>query len=338
MRMFLARRAMSAALVLVSVSILTFVIARVLPADPAALYAGRRQRAAQIQAVRIKLGLDQPLPQQYLRFVGTMVQGDWGVSFKTKRPIGQDILTLLPSTLELLFTSMLITVIFGISLGAMSGWTELRLLNRLGQWLALLGVATPPFWLAMLLQLLFFGWLRWLPISGRISNETELFNPITQITGMAVLDALLTTNWLAAGDALQHLILPAIVLAISPTCLLFRLTRAAMLETKAEMYVTAARARGVRTMRLLFRHAMKTILGPLLNALGLILAYSLTGTILVETMFDWPGLGRYLTEAILDSDFPVIMVVTLITTIAFVWVDFMADVIQAWVDPRASLS
>ena len=338
MRMFLARRALSGLLVLVSVSILTFVIAQVLPADPAALYAGRRQRAAQIQAVRVKLGLDQPLPQQYLRFVGAIVQGDWGVSFKTKRPIGQDILTLLPSTLELLFASMLITVIFGIPLGALSGWTLSHPLNQMGQWLALLGVTMPPFWLAMLLQLFFFGWLRWLPIAGRLSNETELFNPITHITGVAVLDALLTTNWMAAGDALQHLILPAVVLAINPTCLLFRLTRAAILETKAEMYVTAARARGVCEFRLLFRHAMKIVLNPLLNALGLILAYSLAGTILVETMFDWPGLGRYLTEAILDSDFPVIMVVTLIATVGFVWIDFMADVIQAWVDPRASLS
>lgn len=338
MARFLIRRLVSALFVVVGVSILTFVVARLAPSDPAALYAGRRQTVQQIEAARIKLGLDQPLPVQYARFVAELLRGDLGISLKTKRPIGQDILIYLPPTLELVFASFLMAALVGIPLGAIAGANANRWFDHAGRAIAIIGVSIPVFWLALILQSVFFGDLRLLPLSGRVSNEIDLFNPITRITGLNLIDAAITGNWAGWMDAARHLVLPAIVLAAYPVCLLFRLTRAAMIETMAENYIVAARARGVARFRLLFKHALRNAMTPALNALGLVFAYSLTGAVLVETIFAWPGLGRYVTDAILGGDFPIIIVVTLLVTLCYVGVNLIIDLVQAWLDPRVRLS
>lgn len=338
MARYLLRRLIGALAVLVSVSVVTFVVARLLPSDPAALYAGRRQTVEQIEAARIKLGLDQPLPVQYGRFVADVLRGDLGISFKTKRSIGQDILSLLPPTLELVFASIVLSALVGIPLGAIAGAYAGRWVDRAGRAVAAIGIAVPIFWLALILQLVFFGELGLLPLSGRVSNDLDLFNPITKITGLNLVDAALTGNWEGWLDAARHLVLPAFVLAVYPICLLFRLTRAAMIEALAEQYIVAARARGVPRFRLLFKHAFKNALIPALNALGLVFAASLTGAVLVETIFAWPGLGRYVTDAILAVDFPVIIAVTLVVTVCYVVVNLITDLIQVWLDPRGVLS
>jgi peptide/nickel transport system permease protein len=335
---FVLRRLLSALVVVIGVSLVTFVVARLVPSDPAALYAGPRQTAQRIEAARDKLGLDQPLPAQYARFAMELLRGDMGISLKTKRPIGQDILTYLPPTLELVFASVLISALIGIPLGAIAGANVNRWFDHAGRVIAIIGLAIPAFWLALILQLVFFGELRLLPLSGRVSSELDLFNPITKITGLHLIDTAIAGHWEGWADAARHLALPTLVLSVYPVCLLFRLTRTAMIEALAEQYIIAAQARGVPRFRLLFRHALRNALIPALNALGLVFAYSLTGAVLVETIFAWPGLGRYVTDAILASDFPVIIVVTLLVTVFYVAVNLITDLAQAWLDPRARLS
>lgn len=335
--LYILRRLLLAAVVLASLSVVTFTIARVVPSDPAALYAGQRARAEQIAAAREKLGLDRPLYRQYLDFMRDALRGDFGISFKTKRPILQDILILLPATLELVIASTLLAFVIGIPAGVWAAAKAGGGFDQASRIIAIAGVSVPAFWLALMLQLLFFRWLGWLPLSGRVANDTALFNPIQPITGFFLLDAALTGNWRAGGDAAWHLVLPALTLAAYPVGLTLRMTRATMREVLREQYIVTARAQGFPEALILFRYALKNALAPTLTVLGLTLAYSLTGAVLVEVIFAWPGLGRYLTEAVLGVDFPVIVAVTLIVTVFYVLIHLIVDLLQAMLDPRVVL-
>jgi peptide/nickel transport system permease protein len=200
--------------------------------------------------------------------------------------------------------------------------------------LAIAGVSAPAFWLAMILQLVSFRELGWLPLSGRISNVIAINHPVTPITGMVGLDALLTGNWPAFRNAAAHLVLPAATLAAYPLGLTIRMTRASMGEALGERYVLAATALGLGRRTVLVDYALRNALAPTLTLVGLCFAFALTGAFLVEIVFSWPGLGRYVAEAILAVDFPVIMAVTLIVTAVYVVVNLLVDLAQAWLDPR----
>ena len=336
MLQFLVRRLLAALLVLLSVSLLTFVIARLVPSNPAALYAGQRPTEAQIASARKRLGLDRPLPVQYAIFMGDMLRGDLGVSFKTKHAIAEDLKIFFPSTLELVLAAMALSGLIGLPLGVMAGANAGSWFDRVSRLLTISGVSIPSFWLVLILQLLLSGWLGILPLSGRVSRDIDLLNPIGRITGLNVIDAILTGNWDGLLDVLHHLILPTVVLATYPLSLVFRMTRVSMLETLREKYIVAAQARGVTRARLLFRHALKNALIPSLNVLGLSFAFALTGSVLIEVVFVWPGLGKYITDAILNADFPVIIAVTLLVAVVYVCVNFIMDVLQAVLDPRVA--
>ncbi len=334
---YILRRLALAIVVLVGVMLLTFIVARVVPSDPAALYAGPRPSAQQIADVRVKLGLDQPMPVQFARYVGGILQGDLGQSFKTRRPIVDDLRTFLPATLELVIAATLLAVIVGIPVGVIAaagrgGWFDV--FSRL---FSVAGVSIPSFWLALLLQLLFFTILGWLPLGGRLDNTTALLNPITPITGFYTIDAALEGNWSAWFDALRHLILPTVVLATYPIGLTIRMLRAAMIEVLSEPYITAARAVGLPRRAILFRFALKNAIVPTLTALGLSFAYSITGAFLVETVFLWPGVGKYVTDAVLNVDFPVVMAVTLVVTVIYIAINLLTDIAQSILDPRVKL-
>ena len=334
---YILRRLLLAIVVLVGVMQLTFIISRVVPSDPAALYAGPRPNAQQIATIRVKLGLDQPLPAQFARSVGSILQGDLGQSFKTRRPILDDLRAFLPATLELVIAATLLAIVVGIPVGVISAASRGRAFDVFSRLFSVGGVSIPSFWLALILQLVFFSALNWLPLGGRLDNKTALLNPIKTVTGFYTIDAPITGNWSAWVDALRHLILPTVVLATYPVGLTIRMIRAAMIEVLAEPYITAARAAGLPTRAILFRFALKNAIVPTLTVLGLSFAYSITGAFLVETVFLWPGVGKYVTDAVLNVDFPVVMAVTLVVTVIYIAINLLTDLLQAMIDPRVKL-
>ena len=334
---YILRRLVMAVAVLISVSIVTFFIARVVPSDPAAAWVGSHPTPEQIAQARESLGLDRPLYEQYFRYMQGILQGDLGNSVKTHQPISTDLKTYFPATLELVLVSMLIAVLFGIPLGVFSGSEKGSLLDHATRLLAIAGVSLPTFWLGLILQLIFFGRLGLLPLNGRISTEIGLYNPIAQITGFYLIDSAITGNWVAFKDALLHIILPAFTLATYPLGLTIRMTRSTMIEVLNEKYILAARVAGISERTVLFVLALKNAIIPTITVLGLSFVYSLTGAILVEVIFSWPGLGTYVTNAVLSIDFPVIVSVTLLVTVFYVFVNLILDLAQAMIDPRVTL-
>jgi peptide/nickel transport system permease protein len=334
---YIARRLLLAALVLLSVSAITFIISRVVPSNPAALWVGPHPTNEQIAAARIKLGLDQPLYVQYFRYMNDLFHGDFGVSVKSHQPVLTDMKSYLPATLELVIMGMIMAVLVGIPLGVLSGAKKYSLLDHSSRLLAVAGVSMPTFWMALLLQFFFFGRLKLLPLGSRVSREISLFNPIQHITGFYVIDSLVSGNWQALRSTLIHLILPAFTLSTYAIGLTIRMTRSTMIEVLEEGYITAARAAGIPERTILFRLALKNAIVPTLTVLALSFVYSLTGAILVEVIFAWPGLGSYVTSAILNIDFQVIMAVTLVVTIFYVLINLLLDIIQTFLDPRVTL-
>lgn len=334
---YIVKRLLLAFLVLFGVSVITFTIARLVPSDPAALYVGPRARPEQREAARIKLGLDRPLYEQYLRYMGEVLRGDFGISVRSHRPIIDDLKIFLPATLELVFVSMIFTVVIGIPLGVVSGAFKDRWVDHFSRVFAVINVSTPVFWLALLLQLLFVRQLGLLPIGGRVSREIAILAPIEQITGFYLVDTALAGNWAAFRDVLRHLVLPSLALASYGIGLSIRMTRATMVEVLQQKYITAAWASGLTRRTVYFRMALKNAIVPTLTVLGLNFVWQISGAMLVEIVCLWPGLGTYLVRAILTIDFPVVVSVALIVTIFYVLINLFLDILQAMIDPRVSL-
>jgi peptide/nickel transport system permease protein len=334
---YIIRRLAMAVLVVISVSIITFFIARVIPSDPAAAWVGAHPTREQIAQAREQLGLDLPLHEQYLRYMRALLHGDLGTSVRTHQPIATDLKTFLPATMELVLAGMVMAVVIGIPLGVLSGARKGSLLDHLTRLLSIAGVSMPTFWLGLLLQLFFFGRLGLLPLGSRLSTEVALYHPVEQITGFHLIDAALTGNWVALKDALTHVLLPAFTLGTYAIGLTIRMTRSTMIEVLGEKYILAARVAGIPERVVLFVLALKNAIIPTITVLGLSFVYSLTGAILVEVIFSWPGLGSYVTDAVLSIDFPVIVSVTLVVTLFYVFINLFLDLVQAMLDPRVTL-
>lgn len=335
---YVIKRLVMAVFVLISVSVITFFIARVVPSDPAAAWVGAHPTPQQIAQAREQLGLDRPLYEQYLRYMADLLHGNLGTSVRSHQPIASDLRIFLPATLELVLAGMLIAVVIGIPLGVLSGAKRGSLLDHLTRLFSIAGVSMPTFWLGLLLQLFFFSRLGILPLGGRISTEISLYHPITEITGFYLVDSLITGNWTAFFDALVHIILPAFTLATYAIGLTIRMTRSTMIEVLNQKYILAARIAGIPERTVLFVLALKNAIIPTITVLGLSFVYSLTGAILVEIIFSWPGLGTYVTNAVLSIDFPVIVSVTLVVTVFYVFVNLLLDLLQAMLDPRVTLT
>jgi ABC-type dipeptide/oligopeptide/nickel transport system permease component len=335
---FLLRRLLTSIFVLLGVSVITFCIARVVPVDAAASYIGPEARPDEIARVRVKLGLDKPLPVQYAIYMSDLFQGDLGNSISTKRPITQEIFSRLPATLELLFAGMFIAILFGIPLGVLSARWNTKLPDVLIRLLSIVGVSMPAFFLGLLLQIIFFRNLGLLPLAGRLDSDMRFVSPVTEITGFIVLDSFLTQNWIAFKDALLHLILPALTLAAYPIGLIARMTRAAMLEVLEQDYIRTARAYGIPERVITYLYALKNAISPTLTVIGLTFAFALTGTFFVEIIFNWPGLGLFTTRSLLNLDYPAIMGMTLFGAGGYVLVNLVVDLLQAMIDPRVSLN
>ncbi|MFO7539946.1 MAG: ABC transporter permease [Chloroflexota bacterium] len=334
---FILRRLATSILVLVGVSIITFSLARVIPSNAAALYIGPRARPADIERVTRELGLDRPLPVQYAVYMRDMLRGDWGTSIGTKRPVLQEIGDRLPATLELLLTAMLLATTIGVPLGVLSARWQGRPLDTSVRVISILGVSLPAFWLGLLLQILFFRNLEWLPLAGQYSTELRFSSPIEPVTGFLLLDAALGQNWVGLKDAALHLILPAVTLAAYPLGLIARMTRGTMLEVLEQDYIRTARAYGIRERVVIYVYALRNGIGPTLTVVGLTLAFALTGAFFVEVIFNWPGLGQFTVRSLLNVDYPAIMGITLFGAAGYVMLNLLVDILQAWVDPRISL-
>jgi peptide/nickel transport system permease protein len=338
MTRFILRRLAGSALVLLGLSVITFALARVVPSNPAAIYIGPKARPEEIARVAQELGLDRPLPVQYLTYMRDMLTGDWGTSIGTKRPVLEEIVDRLPATLELIGAAMLLAVPLGILLGVLSARWQRRPPDLLVRLVSIVGVSIPAFWLGLLLQVVFFRTLGLLPLTGRVDADLRFTSPIVEVTGLYLVDAVVSGNWTALRDVAWHLVLPAVTLAAYPAGLIARMTRASMLEAIGQDYVRAARAAGIRESLITYRLALKNALIPVTTVVGLTLAYSLTGTFFVEVVFNWPGLGTFAVKGLLNLDYPVVMGITLFGAIGYVLINLAVDIAQSWLDPRTRLA
>jgi peptide/nickel transport system permease protein len=333
---FLARRLLLLVLVLWGMTVVTFVISHVVPGDPVRALAGPHASASEIATLRHQYGMDRPLPVQYLDYLGRLVHGDLGTSLVTRRPVLSDLVQFFPATVELTLTSLLLALVIGIPLGvtaatrAGSVWSDHG--SRL---ISLVGVSMPVFWLGLLAQLIFYRQLNWLPSSGRLSL---LATPPSGPTGFYLLDTALGGDWSSFGDTLSHLVLPAGTLALGSLAIVTRMTRTAMLETLGQDYVRTARAKGLPEWRVVYAHALKNALLPILTVIGLQVGYLLSGDFLTETVFSWPGIGLYAVSAITSLDFPAIMGVSLVVSLVYVLINLTVDFLYTVADPRVALS
>jgi ABC-type dipeptide/oligopeptide/nickel transport system permease component len=335
---FITRRLAGSAAVLLGLSLITFALARLVPSNPAAVYIGPKARPEEIARVAHQLGLDQPLPIQYLTYMRDMLSGDWGTSIGTKQAVLPAILDRLPATFELIGAAMLLAVPLGILLGVVSARFQHRPPDLAVRLLSIVGLSLPAFWLGLLLQVLFFRNLHLLPLTGRIDPDLRFTSPIMETTGLYLVDTALSGNWTAFRDTAWHLVLPALTLAAYPIGLIARMTRASMLEALGQDYVRAARAAGLSDRLITYRLALKNALIPVTTIIGLTLAYSLTGTFFVEVVFNWPGLGTFAVKGLLNLDYPVVMGITLFGAVGYVLINLAVDLAQSWLDPRTRLA
>lgn len=309
---------------------IVFAMARLIPGDPAVTLLGPGATDVQIAALRAQLNLDGSLPAQFLSYLRQLVHGDLGVSLKSGRPVVDEIMHRLPATLELSLAATLIALAVGIPLGVWSAVHQNGAMDHALRVLSLGGVSMPAFLIALILQLVFGIMLGWLPVSGRLSP----FDLTDTVTGFAVLDGLLTSDYAASWDALRHLLLPALVLAAFLSAVLLRFVRNSMSEVLGQDYIRTARAKGLGEGSVLFVHGLRNALVPALTIVGLNFAQMLGGAILTETVFSWPGIGRYMFDAIRYRDYPVIQGTTLLFALMFMITSLLVDVLHGLADPR----
>jgi peptide/nickel transport system permease protein len=278
------------------------------------------------------MGLDQPLVVQYITYVkGIILEGDFGYSFLNRRAVLDDILTFVPASVELAGFSLVLCVPLGIILGIVTATRAGGVTDALVRIFAIVGVAMPVFWLALLLQLIFYRMLGWFPDGGRLSVQYLSPPPVTKFF---LIDSLLAGQWNVFFNALWHLVLPGFTLALANIAIIMRMMRSSLLEVMHQDYIRTARAKGLRSVRVLVRHAMKNALVPVVTIIGLQLGSLIAWVFLVETIFSWPGIGSYALRAIVNLDFPAVQGVTLFTSFMFVFINLGVDLIYPLLDPR----
>jgi peptide/nickel transport system permease protein len=316
---------------MVGISIITFGISHLVPADPAIVALGDHATDAQIEAFREKYGLNKPVPEQYWIYVTNLVQGDLGISLRTRRPVSSDLHDFFPATFELSLTALILSILIGIPAGVLSATARNRLPDHVVRIASLIGGSIPIFWLGLILIGFFYGRLGWLPGGARID---KFIPPPPHITGLFTVDSLLTADYKAFWSSVHHLILPALALGYFSTAIMARMMRSSMLEVLNQQYVLSAKARGFRQGRVLWRHAARNALIPTVTTIGVTFGSLLSGAVLTETIFSWPGLGRYATNSAINLDFPAVMGVTLLAALVYTLTNLIVDLGYHWLDPR----
>ena len=335
MRRLLARRLIFVVFVLWGVTLITFFLARVAPGDPARLIAGAHANAAAIANVRALYGLDQSLVVQYGHYMGDLLRGDLGTSFVTRRPVAADIGAFLPATAELSLFALLAGSSAGIALGVFAALRRGSRSDGAARLIAVASLSMPAFWLAMLLQLVVYSRLGWLPFGGRLDTGMA---PPPQVTGFMTIDSLLAGQPETFVASVRHLVLPVFTLAMAEVGLMARIVRTSMLEVIGEDYIRTAEAKGLARRRVVVRHALRNALLPAVTVLGLEAALLAGGVFLVETIFAWPGIGRYAYDAIRASDYNAIMGVTVVGAVIYVAINLVVDIAYLYLDPRIRYS
>lgn len=331
MTRFLLRRLAWMVVVIWGVVTLTFVISHLVPADPARLAAGVHAGPAQVASVRKQFGLDKPVYVQYVIYVKGVLQGNLGTSLVTRRPVMQDLLDYWPATIELTLFALLVYAVVGIPAGIISALYRDSAVDQGTRVAALFGASMPAFWFGLLLQLIFGKDLGWFPLDGRLG----LFStPPPHLTGLYVLDSLLTGHWHDFVGALHHLVMPGITLGLTSIAFVMRLSRASLLEILGRDYIRTARSKGLSQLRTVLVHGFRNALFPIITLTGLQIGSLMGGAVLVEDIFDWPGIGRYALQSVERMDFPAIMGVTLGVSVVYVVVNLAVDLVYMLVDPR----
>ena len=330
MTSYLVQRLAGTVPVLLFISLLVFLLIHAAPGDPTLMLLGEETNAAEVAKAKQRWGLDRPLYIQYLRFVTSAAAGDFGKSFKYSEPVTSVIKTRLPATIELAVFSIVIATLLAIPLGVWAGSKPNSWLDNLGTSFGLFGISMPSFWLAIMLILVLAGVLNILPTSGR--STYGVAGP--EITGFYLLDSMMQKNSQAAWDALSHIFLPALALGMNMLGILMRVTRSAVLEVMNEEYVVTARAKGLREKNVVWRHVTSNALIPVITVVGLELGTLLSGSIIVETVFAWPGSGSLLITALNARDYPLVTGIVMTYTFAFVIINVIIDGLYAIIDPR----
>lgn len=313
--------------------LVTFVIGRVLPIDPVLAAVGDRAPADVYEQARIEMGLDLPLWQQFLVYVGKVLSGDFGKSVLTAQPVLADIKRVFPATLELSTVAVLIGLVVGIPAGVMAAVHQGRWPDHLVRFLGLVGYSMPVFWLGLLGLLLFYARLDWVPGPGRLDIfYDDLVEPVT---GVILIDAAIAGDWDVFWNALSHLILPAAILGYFSLAYISRMTRSLMLEQLGQEYITTARAKGLGEARVIWRHALGNTAVPLITVVALSYATLLEGSVLTETVFAWPGLGLYITNSLLNADMNAVLGGTIVVGVVFIGLNLLSDLLYRSLDPRA---
>lgn len=330
MTRFVLRRVGLMVIVFAGLVIVAFLLTHVLPGDPAQAAAGRNASAAQVAAVRARLGLGDPLLVQFGRYLRGLVHGDLGNSVFTHRPVLSDIGQVLPSSIELVLAAMLVNIVVAVPLGVLSAYRRGRLSDIAGRLVVVLGAAVPVFWLGLILQLVFADQLKILPLTGQLGFGYS----VPHRTGMVTLDALLAGEPATFFDAMAHLILPALTLAAAFIAVVTRTVRSSMLGVLESDYITLARATGASEWRVVIRHGLRNALLPTTTILGMQLGWMLGATVLVESTFSRTGIGAYMVTAVLQDDLYAVTGSILVIGVVFVIANFLVDLLQLWLNPR----
>lgn len=319
---------------LIGVLTVMFFLTRILPGSPEAMILGRKPTPEQIMAVRHELGLDLPLWHQYIRYIGEILQGQFGKSFLTSNPVLFDIGQKLMATVELTTIALFAIIGLGIPVGVISAVRANTPVDHVVRTSSILGVALPSFMLGMMLQMLFYGFLHWLPLQGRMTSTIMLDHQFPHVTGLFLIDTLLAGDLVAFRDAAAHLVLPAVTLTLVNLPVIARTTRNLMVESLSEDYIRTAEAYGLPKRDIHYRYALKATMIPLLTVIGLTYGFLLGGAVVAEYVFDWPGIGNYVVRAVIQSDYPAAIGVTLFIATAYLLINLIVDLLYFTVDPR----
>lgn len=331
---YIIRRFLQAIPVLIGLSILIFALTRIIPGDPVRLALGPAVPEEQIEALRREMGLDQPIYVQYWDWLTGVLQGDWGHALRTDGDVYSDIMSRLPATLELVTVTMIFAVVIAIPLGVIAGTNKDKIPDHLARLIALFGVSMPGFWVAIVLQVVFAGFLSLFPLTGRLSRDLEA---PPEVTRLYLIDSLLAGQFNVFLDAAHHLILPALALSFGTVATVSRLIRSDMIEESRKDYTTAARAYGLPENLIHYKYMLKNAFTSSLTILGLAFAFLLGNAFLIEIVFAWPGMARYGVQAITFLDFNAIIGVVMVVGVAFLIVNLVVDLLYGWLDPRVTM-
>ena len=332
---FIVRRLLLLIPVLIGVTIITFTVSHIIPADPARAFAGGpKAQPDVIERITKELHLDEPIWIQYFYYLNNLIHFDLGKSYLENRPVTEALAQYFPATLELTIFAMLIAIPLGILGGIISAVRRNKLSDHLTRIIAIVGYSLPIFWLALMLQYVLAYLIPIFPLEGRLAIG---MNPPTSITGLYVFDSILTGNLNTLGSALTHLVLPAFTLGFATLALILRMTRSSMLEVMGMDYIRTGRAKGLSERKIIYKHALRNALIPTITVTGLAFGALLGGAVLTETIFNWPGMGRFAARAVLGFDFNAVMGFTIVIAIIYVIANLVVDILYAVIDPRVKL-